>query len=131
MVLKLHLLVWQEMCGGVLHLFVMSFFACSTANVCSELIEPPSHGSVNASGQLAMGDVAGYECDEDYVLFGAATRTCMASKQFSNKIPVCGSMSMFFKYAMFAISVLSLLLQMHWVFVAMQPHPQKPHAWVG
>ncbi|XP_065178736.1 uncharacterized protein LOC135809334 [Sycon ciliatum] len=48
----------------------------------------PANGDTSASSGVA-GTVATYSCDFGYSLVGSASRTCMASGQWSNSLPSC------------------------------------------
>ena len=53
------------------------------------VITVPENGQVSV-GEITLGSVATYTCNDGFVLTGTSTRTCQADGTWSDDNPTCG-----------------------------------------
>ena len=53
------------------------------------VISAPENGDVSV-GEITLGSVATYTCNDGYVFNGDSTRTCQADGTWSGDKPICG-----------------------------------------
>jgi hypothetical protein len=72
-------------------LFLLLFLYILSLVVDCGSLSPPDDGSVQLNGTV-FGSQVMYSCDVGYSLIGVNTRTCLASQDWSDTVPVCQSM---------------------------------------
>ena len=78
-------------CSYFMHLSAFIAMMCCVIAVpplCSTLSHPDG-GMVTTPGDITLGTVATYHCNEGLMLLGNATRTCQSNGVWSGEEPMC------------------------------------------